>query len=176
MSDNSAQEATDIDVSKLTPLSRRSRLTRVIWGIVGFIAFLLGAAGAVLPLLPTTPFIILAAFCFARSTGRLEAWFQDTKLNRMMQENYLNNRGLTWRKKLEILASITILMGIGFYVARPFPTLQVIIGIVWFLHLVFFGLIKKTVPTPEDIERKKQRKAFKQAAKAKRASNHRIFK
>lgn len=33
----------------------------------------LGAAGTLLPLLPTVPFVILAAFCFARSSPRLEA-------------------------------------------------------------------------------------------------------
>ncbi|PKP88237.1 MAG: DUF454 domain-containing protein [Alphaproteobacteria bacterium HGW-Alphaproteobacteria-17] len=40
----------------------------------GFLSLALGAIGAVLPLLPTVPFVILAAFCFARSSPRLEAW------------------------------------------------------------------------------------------------------
>ena len=39
----------------------------------GFVALALGAIGVVLPLLPTVPFVILAAFCFARSSPRLEA-------------------------------------------------------------------------------------------------------
>lgn len=47
---------------------------RLIWSIVGLIALSLGAVGIVLPLLPTVPFLLLAAFCFARSSDRLHDW------------------------------------------------------------------------------------------------------
>lgn len=40
----------------------------------GLVSLALGAIGAFVPLLPTVPFIILAAFCFGRSSPRLEQW------------------------------------------------------------------------------------------------------
>lgn len=49
-------------------------MVRIGYILVGFLALLLGAFGAFVPLLPTVPFIILAAFCFARSSPRLEQW------------------------------------------------------------------------------------------------------
>lgn len=48
-------------------------MRRHLYLFAGFASLGLGAIGAVLPLLPTVPFMILAAFCFARSSPRLEA-------------------------------------------------------------------------------------------------------
>ena len=47
---------------------------RYIWASIGLIAVALGLLGVLLPLLPTVPFLLLAAFCFARSSERLHSW------------------------------------------------------------------------------------------------------
>ena len=47
-------------------------MIRAAYLVLGFASLVLGAIGAVLPLLPTVPFVILAAFCFARSSPSLE--------------------------------------------------------------------------------------------------------
>jgi uncharacterized protein len=52
----------------------RSRLVRGLFLALGLGFVGLGLVGVVLPVLPTTPFMILAAACFARSSARLEEW------------------------------------------------------------------------------------------------------
>ena len=52
-------------------------MVRIAYLALGFISLLLGAVGIVLPLLPTVPFVLLAAFFFARSSPPLERWLVD---------------------------------------------------------------------------------------------------
>lgn len=49
-------------------------MVRIVYRMLGMISLLLGAIGVVVPLLPTVPFMLLAAFFFARSNPRLEQW------------------------------------------------------------------------------------------------------
>ena len=51
--------------------------TRFLWLLAGLAAVAVGAVGVVLPLLPTTPFLLVAAFAFARSSKRLNSWLRE---------------------------------------------------------------------------------------------------
>ena len=63
--------------------------------ILGCIGVGIGAIGAVVPLLPSFPFLLLAAFSFAKSSERLHNWFIGTKLYKNNLESYVAGRGMT---------------------------------------------------------------------------------
>jgi len=52
----------------------KRQLARFAWLTAGIVSLGVGALGVVLPLLPTTPFVLLAAFAFAKSAPRLQQW------------------------------------------------------------------------------------------------------
>lgn len=67
---------------------------RSLYLVAGCLAMALGAVGVVVPLLPTVPFMILAAFCFARSSPRLEA--------RLLEHRHFGPHILRWRERRAI--------------------------------------------------------------------------
>lgn len=129
---------------KKSTCAKRSRATSLVWGIAGLACFGIGAVGAVIPLIPTTPFILLAAFCFARSSRKLNAWFRTTKLYRSVIEGLITRRAMTLSAKLKLLAPITLLLVIAIILMRNVPIGQLVVGIVLVAHIIYFGFVVKT--------------------------------
>ena len=90
------------------------KVKKILYIILGCIGVGLGAVGAVLPLLPAFPFLLLAAFSFAKSSKRLHSWFISTKLYKNNLESYVKGRGMTWKTKIRIMVIVTLTMSVGF--------------------------------------------------------------
>lgn len=120
------------------------RVSQTLWAVGGFLCFALGMIGVVLPILPTTPFVLVAAFCFARSSTRLNSWFKGTKVYKQVLEGYVTKRSMTLRAKLAILVPVTVLLAIGFALMSRVPVGRIILAAVLIGHIVYFGFIVKT--------------------------------
>ena len=120
------------------------RVTRHLWAAGGFLFFGLAMVGVALPFLPTTPFLLVAAFCFARSSEKLNTWFKSTKLYHKVLEGYVTRRRMTVKAKLTILVPVTILLGIGFALMANVPVGRAVVAVVWVAHVVYFGFVVKT--------------------------------
>lgn len=119
---------------------------KILFIVLGCIGLGLGAVGAVLPLLPSFPFLMLAAYCFARSSDRLHNWFIGTKLYKDNLESYVAGKGMTKKTKIRIMVTVTILMSIGFVMMHAVPIGRIVLGCVWVFHMVYFIFGIKTIP------------------------------
>lgn len=126
------------------PAQSASKVRHALWAVGGFLCFALGMVGVVLPILPTTPFILVAAFCFARSSTRLNNWFKGTKVYKHVLEGYVTKRSMTLRAKLTILIPVTVLLVIGFALMGRVPVGRLILAAVWIGHIIYFGFVVKT--------------------------------
>ena len=127
-------------------------IKKICYIVLGCIGVGLGALGAVLPLLPAFPFLLLAAFCFGRSSEKLNRWFTGTKLYKDNQESYVKGQGMTKKAKVRIMITVTVLMSIGFAMMHAVPAGRVVLGCVWVFHIVYFCLGVKTLPAAEKAE------------------------
>lgn len=62
------------DPESAADIKRHNRVVRALWLGFGFFCLAAGIAGIILPLVPTTPFLLLAAFAFARGSTKVHDW------------------------------------------------------------------------------------------------------
>ncbi len=96
-----------------------TRAARVTWLVVGFLSLSLGALGIALPLLPTTPFILVAAVAFARSSKRLHAWLVNHDVFGSLIDNWQRHGAISRRAKVASVLSMATLLAISLAMAVP---------------------------------------------------------
>lgn len=122
---------------------------KIIFIAGGLLALALGAVGVVLPILPSTPFLLVAAFCFAKSSERLNSWFKRTRLYRKNLESFVRGQGMTRGTKLRIMCTVTVIMAIAFILMRNTTAGRICLSVVWLGHVIALCLFVKTC-RPED--------------------------
>lgn len=92
---------------------------RPLWLVIGLTSLALGIVGVVLPLLPTAPFVLLSAYCFARSSPRLHDWLLTHRSFGPLIRNWEQHRAIAPRAKLLAVASMAVMLGMSFLVGAP---------------------------------------------------------
>jgi hypothetical protein len=115
---------------------------RIAWTIAGLLAVVLGGVGIVVPGLPTTVFFIIAAWCFSRSSERLERWVLGLPRIGPMVSDYRDGLGMPRRAKKVAVATIVVvssasaLFGLEPLVSKLSVVVAAAIGVWWILERV----------------------------------------
>ncbi|PDW01598.1 YbaN family protein [Candidatus Viridilinea mediisalina] len=104
-----------------TAQPHRSRIVRWLLIGAGSFALALGGLGVIIPGLPTTPFVLLAAACYIRSSERLYRWLLGSRVFGPIITTWQTHRGMTRQTKLATLILVWLSIGGSalFLVANP---------------------------------------------------------
>ena len=125
-----------------------NKIKKVLYVTVGFIAFALGAIGVVLPVLPTTPFLLLASVCFAKGSDRFNNWFVSTKIYKKHLESFVQERAMTLKQKIVILAFADTMIAIPFIMVDNLM-MRITLILVGSFKLYYFIFKIRTINTNE---------------------------
>ncbi len=129
-----------------------SKIKKYIYITIGLIAFVLGSIGVIIPILPTTPFLLLASFCFARGSDKFNNWFKGTKLYKKHLESFVNERAMTLKQKICILAFADTMIAIPLFLVDVMAMRVVLIMVIVFKLYYFTFKIKTIKPAVQSLE------------------------
>ena len=122
---------------------------RVLWILAGTIFVVLGGLGVLLPGLPTTPFLILAAACYIRSSQRLYDWLITNKTFGPYLKDYREGKGMPRNAKILAVSMIIVFVGYAVVFALEGLMLKVFVGLFGLVG-IFYIILK--VPSSEDLD------------------------
>lgn len=88
-------------------------LPKILWSSAGFLALILGLIGVILPLLPTTPFLLLAGYCFFRGSKRLHQWIEGHHWIGKQLHMWREQRAISRKTKTALILYLWASMGIS---------------------------------------------------------------
>ncbi len=110
-------QQTNLEIHKVD--LNRSRIGRLIWFTIGFIIMCIGLIGIVIPGLPTTPLMILAAACYAKSSQKFYDWIINNKMFGHQVKNYREGKGIPSKSKKIIIPTIWLFVLFALFFGIP---------------------------------------------------------
>ncbi len=117
-------------------------VTRVLLIVGGTLSLAIGIVGAFLPVLPTTPFVLLAAVCYVRSSQRLYERLLRSRFAGKHVHNVLAGNGIPFSVKVVSLLISAVMIGyVSVFVTESF-LLRMLLGLLYLVQFVFMVKMK----------------------------------
>ena len=128
-----------------------NKIKKYIYITIGLISFALGAIGVAFPILPTTPFLLLASFCFAKGSERFNTWFVNTKIYKKHLESFVKERSITLKQKICILAFADFMLAFPIILVDNLHLRLFLIGLIIFKLYYFTFRIRTIKPSIKEV-------------------------
>ena len=120
---------TDADDEGTDVRPHDSRVVRGLLVVAGTICVVLGVVGIFVPVLPTTPFLLLAAACYARASERFYRCLLSNRTFGPTIREWRLHRSIPWRTKIVAIALMTLTISISIALLAHYPRVQVALAI-----------------------------------------------
>jgi len=123
------------------------KLKKQLLLIAGTICVVIGVIGIFVPILPTTPFLLLAAACYMRSSKKFYNWLLHNRLFGTYIRNYIEGRGMPAKVKIFTIILLWVAIGVSICIAAPTFIVKVVLIIIAIgvtLHIVFIRARKRS--------------------------------
>ena len=122
------------------------KLRRQLLLVAGTISTAIGVLGIFVPILPTTPFLLLAAACYMRSSERFYRWLINNRLLGTYIRNYTEGRGMPLRTKFFTVLLLWIAIGISVCIGTQNLVVRIVLVLVAIgvtLHIIYIRAKKQ---------------------------------
>jgi len=132
----------DLEQKKLTQVkTSSSKFKRIIYSIVGYVSLTLGIIGLIFPILPTTPFLLVAAACFARNSEKAYNWLIHNRIFGKFIRDYRAGKGIPIKVKIYTLFFLWITIFISIFFISIF-WIQILLFVIASLVSIHIIMIK----------------------------------
>ena len=131
-------------------MSLSAGLRRQLLVLAGLVCLGLGGLGVVLPGLPTTPFVLLAAACFAKASPRLHGWLINHRWMGPMVRDWEAHHSLPMRIKVLAIGTMVLMVGLSVWQLGGRPWVQGAIAIAGVVGVIVVARIptRQAAPRP----------------------------
>ena len=122
------------------------KLKRQLLIAAGTLSLAVGIIGIAVPVLPTTPFLLLAAGCYLRSSPRFYNWLMTNRLFGAYIRNYIEGRGIPVKVKLFIIILLWAAIGVSIWLTANLTVTLILLIIATgvTLHIIFIRVKRKS--------------------------------
>ncbi len=114
----------------------KNKALKMLLIFIGWLSVVLGVIGIFLPIMPTTPFLLLAAACFVRTSPKFYQWLVGHPRLGKYLVYYLEGKGIPLKAKIYTIALITISMSITTYIV-PVTAVKILLPLVGVLVALY---------------------------------------